>query len=51
MIAHWQCQNVTPPPLTPPRGSKIRYVNSAITKAIVNIFAENLRAGRAAIAM
>ena len=41
----------TPPPLTPPRGSKIKYFNFAITKAIVNIFAEILQAGRAAIDM
>ena len=32
-------------------GSKVKYLNFAITKAIVNIFAEILCAGRAAIDM
>ena len=41
----------TPPPLTPPKGSKVKYFNFAITWAIVNIFAEILHAGRAAIDM
>ena len=41
----------TPPPLTPPKGSKVKYLNFAITKAIVNIFAEILHTGRAAIDM
>ena len=40
-----------PTPLTPPKGSKVKYLNFAITKAIINIFAEFLRAGRAAIDM
>ena len=38
-------------PLTPPKGSKAKYFNFATTKAIVNIFAEILHAGRAAIGM
>ena len=37
--------------MTPPKGSKVKYLNFAITKAIINIFAEILRAGRAAIDM
>ena len=37
--------------MTPPKGSKVKYFNFAITKAIVNIFAEILHAGRAAKAM
>ena len=41
----------TPPLLTPPKGSKIKYLNFAITKAIGNIFAEILHAGRATIDM
>ena len=40
-----------PPPLTPPKGSKVKYLNFAITKAIVNNLAEILHAGRAAIDM
>ena len=40
-----------PPPLTPPKGSKVKYFNFTITKVIVNIFAEILHAGRAAIDM
>ena len=32
----------------PPKGSKVKYLNFAITKAIVNIFSEVLHAGRAA---
>ena len=44
-----QCESFTPPPLTPPKGSKVKYLNFAITKAIVNIFAEILHTGRAAI--
>ena len=36
--------------MTPPKGSKVKYLNFAITKAIVNIyFAEILHAGRATI--
>ena len=35
--------------MTPPKGSKVKYLNFAITKAIVNIFAEILHAGSAAI--
>ena len=34
-----------------PKGSKVKYLNFAITKAIVNIFSETLHAGRAAIDM
>ena len=37
--------------MTTPKGSKVNYLNFAITKAIVNIFAESLHAGRAAIDM
>ena len=37
--------------MTPPKGSKVKYFNFAITKAIVSIFAEVLHAGRAAIDM
>ena len=37
--------------MTPPKGSKVKYFNFAITKAIDNIFAEILHAGRAAIDM
>ena len=37
--------------MTTPKGSKVNYLNFAITKAIVNIFAEILHAGRAAIDM
>ena len=40
-----------PTPLTPPKGSKVKYLNFAITKAIVNIFAEILHTGRASINM
>ena len=40
-----------PTPLTPPKGSKVKYLNFAITTAIVNIFAEILHASRAAIDM
>ena len=36
---------------TPPKWSKVKYLNFAITKAIINIFAEILYAGRAAIDM
>ena len=35
-----------PTPLTPPKGSKVKYFYFAITKAIVNIFAEILHVGR-----
>ena len=35
--------------MTPPKGSKVKYFNFTITKAIVNIFAEILHVGRAAI--
>ena len=41
----------TPPLLTLPKGSKVKYLNFAITEAIVNIFAEILHTGRAAIDM
>ena len=37
--------------MTPPKGSKVKYLNFAITKAIVNIFAEILHTGTAAIDM
>ena len=37
--------------MTPPKGSKVKYLNFAITKAIVNIFSENLHADTAAIDM
>ena len=40
-----------PTPLTPRKGSKVKYLNFAITKAIVNIFAGILLAGRTAIDM
>ena len=50
-ILLWQCQRFTPPPLTPPKGSKVKFLNFAITKAIIIIFAEILHAGRAAIDM
>ena len=42
-----------PTPLTPPNGSKVKYSNFAITKAVtvVNIFAEILHAGRGVIDM
>ena len=40
-----------PTPFAPPKGSKVKFFNFAITKAIVNIFAEILHAGRAAIDM
>ena len=39
------------PPLTPPKGSEVKYFNFSITKAIINIFSETLHAGRAAIDM
>ena len=38
-----------PTTLTPPKGSKVKYLNFAITKAVVNIFAEILHADRRAI--
>ena len=37
--------------MTPPKGSKVKYFNFSITEAIVDIFAEILHAGRAAIDM
>ena len=37
--------------MTPPKWSKVKYLNFAITKAITNIFAEILHTGRAAIDM
>ena len=37
--------------MTPPKGSKVKYLNFAITKAIINIFAEILHAGGVAIDM
>ena len=40
-----------PTPLTPRKGSKVKYFNFAITKVVVNIFAEILHAGRGAIYM
>ena len=40
-----------PTPLTSPKGSKVKYFNFAITKAIIIFFAEILHAGRAAIDM
>ena len=43
--------NFTPPPLTPPKGSKVKYLSFAITKTIVNIFAEILHTGRTALDM
>ena len=46
-----QCQSFTSPPLTSTKGSKVKYLNFAIAKAIVNIFAEVLHASRAAIDM
>ena len=39
------------PLLITTKGSKVNYLNFAITKAIVNIFAVILHAGRAAISM
>ena len=42
---------VLPHPFDPPKGSKVKYLNFAITKAIVNIFAEILHTGRASIDM
>ena len=38
-----------PTSVTPPKGSKVKFINFAITKAFVNIFAEILHAGRGAI--
>ena len=38
-------------PLIPRKGSKFKYLNFAMTKAVVNIFAEILHAGRRAIDM
>ena len=40
-----------PTSLTPPNESKVKYLNFAITKAVVNIFAEILHAGRGAMDM
>ena len=40
-----------PTPLTPPKRSKVKYFNFAITQAIVNIFAEILHADSAAVNM
>ena len=43
-----------PTPLTSPKGSKVKYLNFAITKEVVNFFfffAEILHAGREAIDM
>ena len=40
-----------PAPLTPPKGSKVKYLNLAITKAVVIILAEILHAGRETIDM
>ena len=42
---------ILPTSLTPPKGSKVKYLNFAITKAVVNIFAEIWHAGRGAIDM
>ena len=44
-------QSFTTPPLTPTKESKVKYLNFAIIKAIVNIFVEILHADRAAIDM
>ena len=41
----------TQPPSTPTKGSKVKHLNFAITKTIVNIFAEILHVGKAAIDM
>ena len=38
-----------PTPLTPTKGSNVKYFNFAITKAVVNFFAEILHAARGAI--
>ena len=38
-----------PTPLTPPKVSNVKYLNFAITNAVVNIFAEIMHAGRGAI--
>ena len=38
-------------PLIPPKGSKVKYLNFAITKAVVNVFAEILHSYRGAIDM
>ena len=35
-----------PTPLIPPKGSKVKYLNFAITKAVVNIFACRQRSNR-----
>ena len=40
-----------PTPFDPTLGVKVKYLNFVITKAVVNIFAEILHAGRAAIFM
>ena len=42
---------LTPPKGSPPKGSKVKYLNFTITKAVVNIFAKILHAGRGAIDM
>ena len=36
------------PPSIPTKGSKVKYLNFAVTKAIVNIFYDILHAGKAA---
>ena len=48
---NWQGQSFTPPSLTPIKESKVKYLNLAITKAIVNILAEILHARSVAIYM
>ena len=40
-----------PTPLTPLKGSKVKYLNFTITKTVVNILAEILHEGRGAIDM
>ena len=40
-----------PTPFDPTLGAKVKYLNFVITKAVVNIFAEILQEGRAAIFM
>ena len=38
---HGSVKVLPPPPLAPPKESKVKYFNFAITKAIVNIFCRN----------
>ena len=44
-----QCQSFTPPPLTPPKESKVKYLNFAKLRQLFIFFAEILHTGRAAI--